>query len=62
MIEFDQNTGAVPDPRVSTGVSGLDDILVDGLMAHRLFLIEGQPGAGKTTSRGDGGPLLIARA
>jgi circadian clock protein KaiC len=34
---------------VSTGVSGLDDILGGGLDADRLYLIEGRPGAGKTT-------------
>jgi hypothetical protein len=33
MIEFDQNTDVVSDPRVSTGVPGLDDILAGGLMA-----------------------------
>ena len=46
MIEYEQNTDAVPDPRVSTGVPGLDDILAGGLTASRLYLIEGQPGAG----------------
>ena len=36
-------------PRVSTGNDGLDDILEGGLLAHRLYLIEGSPGSGKTT-------------
>jgi circadian clock protein KaiC len=49
MINIDQTRDAVLDARVSTGVSGLDDILAGGLMANRLYLIEGQPGAGKTT-------------
>jgi circadian clock protein KaiC len=40
--------GTVP-PRISTGVVGLDDILNGGLTAQRLYLIEGSPGAGKTT-------------
>src|SRR6476659_6416586 len=31
------------------GVSGLDDILLGGLRRNRLFLLEGSPGAGKTT-------------
>jgi len=31
------------------GVVGLDDILLGGLRRNRLFLIEGSPGAGKTT-------------
>jgi circadian clock protein KaiC len=35
--------------RVKTGISGLDDILGGGLPARRLYLIQGQPGSGKTT-------------
>ncbi len=35
--------------RVSTGNSGLDDILGGGLDPDRLYLYEGRPGAGKTT-------------
>lgn len=35
--------------RVSTGVPGLDEILGGGLPRHRMYLIEGDPGAGKTT-------------
>jgi circadian clock protein KaiC len=35
--------------RISTGVSGLDDILGGGLRSRRLYLIEGAPGTGKTT-------------
>ena len=31
------------------GVTGLDDILVGGLSRQRVFLLEGNPGAGKTT-------------
>jgi len=39
-----------PDPsRISTGVHGLDDILGGGLTPHRMYLLEGAPGAGKTT-------------
>jgi len=34
---------------LSTGVAGLDDVLGGGLAAHRLYLLEGEPGAGKTT-------------
>ena len=34
---------------VETGIQGLDDILGGGLTPHRLYLIEGDPGAGKTT-------------
>jgi circadian clock protein KaiC len=35
--------------KVSTGVSGLDSILRGGLPRHHLYLVEGDPGAGKTT-------------
>ena len=35
--------------RSTTGVPGLDDILNGGLLPHRLYLIDGDPGAGKTT-------------
>jgi circadian clock protein KaiC len=37
------------DNFVRTGVAGLDTILDGGLTPHRLYLIEGVPGAGKTT-------------
>ena len=42
----DQAVAAAPVP---TGIEGLDDILHGGLYAHRMYLIEGDPGAGKTT-------------
>lgn len=35
--------------RAATGVSGLDDVLHGGLIADRLYLVDGNPGAGKTT-------------
>ncbi len=35
--------------RISTGVEGLDDILGGGLEPNRLYLIEGEPGTGKST-------------
>jgi circadian clock protein KaiC len=35
--------------RIATGCPGIDDILGGGFPAHRLYLIEGSPGAGKTT-------------
>ncbi|QYG01603.1 MULTISPECIES: ATPase domain-containing protein [Massilia] len=35
--------------RTSTGIPGLDDILGGGLTSKRLYLVEGSPGAGKTT-------------
>lgn len=38
-----------PTFRISTGIQGLDDILDGGLTAERVYLVEGSPGAGKTT-------------
>ena len=38
-----------PPPRMSTGIAGLDDILGGGLTPQRVYLVEGSPGAGKTT-------------
>jgi circadian clock protein KaiC len=39
-----------PDaPRVATGIAGLDNILGGGFTPNRLYLIEGDPGAGKST-------------
>src|SRR5437763_17137387 len=41
---------AIPaQERASTGLPGLDDVLGGGLPANHLYLIEGNPGAGKTT-------------
>jgi len=36
-------------PRARTGVTGLDDILGGGLPTNHLYLIDGEPGTGKTT-------------
>jgi circadian clock protein KaiC len=36
-------------PRSSTGIPGLDNILCGGLAAARLYLVDGNPGVGKTT-------------
>lgn len=35
--------------RRATGIEGLDDILQGGFPADRVYLVEGEPGAGKTT-------------
>ncbi|HEY1067689.1 MAG TPA: ATPase domain-containing protein [Pirellulales bacterium] len=41
---------ATPSDRWAlTGVQGLDDVLGGGLPEHRLYLVDGPPGAGKTT-------------
>jgi circadian clock protein KaiC len=37
------------DKPALTGVTGLDDVLGGGLERRRLFLLEGNPGTGKTT-------------
>src|SRR5215813_11179538 len=38
-----------PQDRVHTGIRGLDEVLRGGFPAHRLYVVEGDPGAGKTT-------------
>ena len=35
--------------RAATGIGGLDEVLCGGLVRDRLYLVEGTPGAGKTT-------------
>jgi len=45
-----QAAPALPlSPLLSTGVPGLDTVLSGGLLAERLYLVEGIPGTGKTT-------------
>lgn len=43
------DVGPATSPRTSTGIPGLDDILCGGLSRNRVYLVEGSPGAGKTT-------------
>ena len=38
-----------PQPRVPTGIEGLDEILGGGLPRGHFYLVEGDPGSGKTT-------------
>lgn len=48
-LEMD-SAGTIRAPeRITTGVSGLDDVLGGGLQEQRLYLIKGTPGVGKTT-------------
>src|SRR5579871_4092155 len=35
--------------RCSSGIPGLDEILCGGLVSERMYLVDGNPGAGKTT-------------
>jgi circadian clock protein KaiC len=44
---------------LSTGIPGLDNILAGGLIRDRIYLIEGEPGTGKTTT---GLQFLVAGA
>jgi circadian clock protein KaiC len=45
------NTHVAADAQqASTGIAGLDDILAGGLSRDRVYLLEGSPGTGKTTS------------
>jgi circadian clock protein KaiC len=41
--------GELNETVLQVGVPGLDDVLGGGLTANRLYLLEGAPGAGKTT-------------
>jgi circadian clock protein KaiC len=42
-------TATEPSPLLSTGIAGLDYVMGGGLTPNRLYLVEGIPGAGKTT-------------
>ncbi len=41
--------GGEAPPRLKTGGAGLDSVLKGGWPANRLYLVEGNPGTGKTT-------------
>ena len=45
----DTERAYMDDRRDSTGIAGLDDVLVGGFPRGHLFLVEGEPGTGKTT-------------
>lgn len=47
---METNAAAAREDDASTGIEGLDNILAGGLKRNRVFLIEGAPGAGKTTA------------
>jgi circadian clock protein KaiC len=49
-MQLDSQRATLPEQaRASTGISGLDHILGGGLPSNHLYLVEGTPGAGKTT-------------
>lgn len=43
------SNGHKPQERLKSGIAGLDDILHGGLPSGHLYLVEGDPGTGKTT-------------
>src|SRR5947209_5661023 len=43
------STSARPRTVAPTGIPGLDDVLSGGLTKNRIYLIQGDPGVGKTT-------------
>ncbi|HEU4748893.1 MAG TPA: ATPase domain-containing protein [Gemmatimonadaceae bacterium] len=50
MARTNDKTPAAPQvPRALTGIRGLDEILGGGLPTKHLYLIDGEPGTGKTT-------------
>lgn len=49
MVRPSTRQAAAGIPRARTGVAGLDDILGGGLPTNHLYLLDGDPGTGKTT-------------
>lgn len=43
------STSAKPRNAAATGIPGLDDVLAGGFTKNRIYLIQGDPGVGKTT-------------
>lgn len=43
------STSATPRSVAATGIQGLDDVLAGGFTKNRIYLIQGDPGVGKTT-------------
>lgn len=48
-FSIQDNNKSAPVERFATGIAGLDDILGGGLARNHLYLVEGDPGTGKTT-------------
>lgn len=49
MRRLKPNVTPTTQARASTGIAGLDDVLGGGLPAGHVYLVEGDPGSGKTT-------------
>jgi circadian clock protein KaiC len=49
MTDDSASSKTEPVRRAATGIAGFDDILGGGFTLHRLYLLEGVPGSGKTT-------------
>ena len=49
MVRPSTSQASEKTPRARTGVAGLDDILGGGLPTNHLYLLDGDPGTGKTT-------------
>lgn len=45
----DSGENEAKDGKLSTGIEGLDDVLKGGFPANHIYLLEGEPGTGKTT-------------
>ena len=44
-----ESAAQAPPSRAKTGILGLDDVLDGGFPRNRLYLVDGDPGTGKTT-------------
>jgi len=49
MVADGRDNPATQPARLSTGISGLDEVLGGGLPQGQIYLVEGESGAGKTT-------------
>jgi len=49
VVRTSQKEAGEEIPRARLGITGLDDILGGGLPTNHLYLVDGEPGTGKTT-------------
>src|SRR6185437_882540 len=50
LLKVDMSCTMALNGKAAFGIGGLDDILCGGLTRERLYLLEGDPGTGKTTT------------